>query len=61
MSFTVQEASGEHAPTILALADVHRDELGAIIQHRQWLLQQVEREGVFVAKSGEDAINTARD
>jgi len=56
MSFTVQEASGEHAPTILALADVHRDELGAIIQHRQWLLQQVEREGVFVAKSGEGKV-----
>jgi ribosomal protein S18 acetylase RimI-like enzyme len=54
--FTVQEASGEDAPDILALADVHRDELGAIIQHRQWLLQQVEREGVFVAKSGEGKV-----
>ncbi|UCG20242.1 MAG: GNAT family N-acetyltransferase [Deltaproteobacteria bacterium] len=50
---TVLEASEKDAPAILALADVHRDELGAIIQHRQWLLQQVERGEIFVAKSGE--------
>jgi GNAT superfamily N-acetyltransferase len=55
-SFTVQEASGEDAPTILALADVHRDELGAIIQHRQWLLQQIERGEVFVARTGEGKV-----
>ena len=54
--FTVQEASGEDAADILALADVHRDELGAIIQHRQWLLQQVERGEVFVAKSGKGEV-----
>jgi len=54
--FAVQEASGEDAPAILALADVHRDELGAIIQHRKWLLQQVERGEVFVAKSGEGQV-----
>ena len=54
--FTVQEASGEDAPDILALADVHRDELGAIIQHRRWLLQQVEREEIFVARTGEGKV-----
>ena len=54
--FTVQEASGEDAADILALADVHRDELGAIIQHRQWLWQQVERGEVFVTKSGEGEV-----
>jgi GNAT superfamily N-acetyltransferase len=54
--FTVQEASGEDAPAILALADVHRDELGAIIQHRQWLLQQLERGEVFVARTGEGKV-----
>ena len=50
---SVQEASGGDAPAILALAEVHRDELGAIIQHRQWLLQQVERGEVFIVKAGE--------
>jgi GNAT superfamily N-acetyltransferase len=53
---TVQEALGEDAPAILAMADVYRDELGAIIQHRQWLWQQVERGEVFVAKSGEGEV-----
>ena len=51
--FTVQEASREDAPVILRLADIHRDELGAIIQHGQWLLHLVERGEVFVAKAGE--------
>jgi GNAT superfamily N-acetyltransferase len=55
-AFTVHEASGEDAPAILALADVHRDELGAISQHRQWLLQQVERGEVFVARTGEGKV-----
>ena len=50
--FTVHEASEEDAPAILALADVHRNELGAITHHRKWLLQQLAREEVFVAKSG---------
>jgi ribosomal protein S18 acetylase RimI-like enzyme len=54
--FTVHEASGEDAPAILALADVHRDELGAISQHRQWLFQQIEREEVFVARTGEGRV-----
>jgi len=54
--FTVQEASEEDAPAILALADVHRDELGAIIHHRQWLFQQVERGEVFVARTGEGSV-----
>ncbi len=54
--FSVQEASGEDAPAILALAGVHRDELGAVIQHGQWLLQQVERGEVFVARTGEGKI-----
>jgi ribosomal protein S18 acetylase RimI-like enzyme len=54
--FTLQEASGEDAPAILALADVHRDELGAIIQHRQWLLQQSERGEVFVARTSEGKV-----
>ena len=52
----VYEASGKDAPAILALADVHRDELGAIIQHRGWLLQQVARGEVFVARTGEGKI-----
>jgi len=51
--FTVLEASEKDAPAILALADVHREELGAVIQHRQWLLQQVERGEVFIAKASE--------
>jgi GNAT superfamily N-acetyltransferase len=54
--FTVQEASVEDSSGILALADVHRDELGEIGQHRQWLLQQVERGEVFVAKSVEGQV-----
>jgi GNAT superfamily N-acetyltransferase len=54
--FSVQEASGEDAPAILALAGVHRDELGEVIQHGQWLLQQVERGEVFVARTGEGKI-----
>jgi GNAT superfamily N-acetyltransferase len=54
--FTVHEASEEDAPAILALADVHRDELGAISQHRQWLLQQVKRGEVFVARTGEGKV-----
>jgi len=53
---TVQEASGEDAPAILALADVHRDELGAIFQHRDWLLHQVERGEVFVAGTAEGKV-----
>ena len=54
--FTFQEASGVDAPAILALASFHRDELGAIIQHRQWLLQQVEMGEVFVAKAAEGKV-----
>ena len=54
--FTVHEASEEDAPAILALADVHRNELGAIIHHQQWLLQQLTRGEVFVAKSGEGKV-----
>ena len=55
-TFTLQEASGDDAPAILALADVHRDELGAIIEHRQWLFHQVARGEVFVAKAGEGKV-----
>ncbi|MGD8988215.1 MAG: GNAT family N-acetyltransferase [Syntrophobacterales bacterium] len=51
--FRVQEASVEDFPAILALADVHRDELGEIGRHRQWLLKQVERGEVFVARTGD--------
>ena len=54
--FTVQAALEEDAAAILALADVHRDELGEIIHHRQWLLQQVIKGEVFVAKSGEGKV-----
>ena len=54
--FTLHEASGDDAPAILALADVHRDELGAIIEHRQWLFHQVARGEVFVAKAGEGKV-----
>ena len=55
-TFTVQEALREEAPEILVLADVHRDELGAIIQHRKWLFQRVERGEVFVARTGEGKV-----
>ena len=54
--FTVQEASGEDAADILVLADVHRDELGAFIQHRQWLFQQLEKGEVFIARTGEGIV-----
>jgi GNAT superfamily N-acetyltransferase len=54
--FTVQEASEEDAPAILDLADVHRNELGAITHHRQWLLQQLTTGEVLVAKSGEGKV-----
>ena len=54
--FTVHEASGEDTPAILALADDHRDELGAISQYRQWLLQQLKEREVFVARTGEGKI-----
>ena len=54
--FTVQEASGEDAPAILALADVHRDELGAIMQHRSWLIRQIDMGEVFVAKTANDKL-----
>ena len=55
-TFTLQEASGDDASAILTLADDHRDELGAIIQHRQWLFHQVARGEVFVAKAGESKV-----
>ena len=54
--FTLQEASGDDASAILALADDHRDELGVIIQHRQWLFHQVARGEVFVARTGEGKV-----
>ena len=54
--FTVQEASGEDAPAILALADVHRDELGGIMHHRSWLMRQIDIGEVFVAKTDEDKV-----
>lgn len=53
---TSQEASEEDAPAILALADVHRDELGPISHHQQWLLQQVARGEVFIARAGEGKV-----
>ena len=55
-TFTVQEALRDEAPEIIALADVHRDELGAIIQHRKWLFQRVERGEVFVARTDEGKV-----
>jgi len=54
--FKVQEASGEDAPAILALADVHRDELGAMMQHRSWLTRQIDMGEVFVAKTVDDKL-----
>ena len=54
--YTVHEASGEDAAAILSLADVHRDELGAIIQYRQWLLHQLKEGEVFVARTGEGKV-----
>jgi GNAT superfamily N-acetyltransferase len=54
--FAAHEASEQDAPAILALAAVHRDELGAISHHQKWLLQQVERGEVFVARSGEGEV-----
>ena len=53
---SIKEASKEDAPAIMELADTHRDELGPIGQHRRWLLQQVEREEIFVAKTGEGKV-----
>ena len=53
---SVQEASGGDAPAILALAEVHRDELGAIMQHRSWLTRQIDIGEVFVAKTAEDKL-----
>jgi ribosomal protein S18 acetylase RimI-like enzyme len=50
--FAVQEASEEDTPAILALAEVHRDELGTISHHQQWLLQQLAKGEVFVARTG---------
>jgi ribosomal protein S18 acetylase RimI-like enzyme len=54
--FTVQEASGADATAILALADVHREELGALMQHRAWLIRQIDMGEVFVAKTAEDKL-----
>ena len=54
--FTVQEASGADVPAILDLADVHRNELGAIMQHRSWLIRQIDMGEVFVAKTAEDEL-----
>ena len=54
--FTVQEASGQDAPAIMALADVHGGEMGVISQHRQWLFHQLEREEVFVARTNEGKV-----
>ena len=50
------EASEKDAPAILALADFHREELGAIIQHRSWLTRQIDIGEVFVAKTAEDKL-----
>lgn len=54
--FAAQEASEEDAAAILALAEVHRNELGPISHHQQWLLQQLARGEVFVARAGEGKV-----
>ena len=50
---TIRQASQEDAPNIRTLSEASEDELGAISQHRQWLMQQIDRGEVFVAKTDE--------
>lgn len=50
---TIREASQEDAPAIRALSETSQDELGAISQHRQWIIQQIDIGEVFVAETSE--------
>lgn len=47
----IYEASREDAPGILALAKAYGDELGSISRYRSWLIQQIDRGEVFIAKT----------
>ena len=50
---TIREASQEDAPAIMVLSEASKDELGAIGQHRQWLMQQIDVGDVLVAETDE--------
>ena len=50
---TIREASQEDAPAIRALSEASQDELGAISQYRQWIMQQIDIGEVFVAETSE--------
>ena len=45
---TIREASQQDASAIVALSEATRDELGAISQHRQWLIQQIDLGEIFL-------------
>ena len=53
MGVTIREASQEDASAIMALSMASKDELGSISKHRQWLIQQIDIRGVFVAETAE--------
>jgi len=52
----ILEAINEDAPHIIALAEAHEHELGPISKHHSWLMQQIDRGEVFVAKTHEGEI-----
>jgi ribosomal protein S18 acetylase RimI-like enzyme len=49
---TIRGASMEDVPSILALADANKDELGSLGQHPKWLTERIYRGEVFVADDG---------
>jgi ribosomal protein S18 acetylase RimI-like enzyme len=52
----ILEAINEDAPHIIALAEANEHELGPISKHKSWLLQQIDRGEVFVAKTHEGEV-----
>ncbi len=52
----ILEAINEDAPHIIALVEAHKHELGPISKHYSWLLQQIYRGEVFVAKTHEGEV-----
>ncbi len=52
----ILEAINKDAPHIIALAEAHEYELGPISKHHSWLIQQIDRGEVFVAKTHEGEV-----
>jgi ribosomal protein S18 acetylase RimI-like enzyme len=49
--FRIREARREDLAEIMVLAEAHRQELGLMSRHRQWLVEQLNRGEIFVAEA----------